>query len=234
LIFTNNKQPGVGWKLKHWNGLILVALLSVVAGPAAAAPKYFEDCVAPESTVYLRIESCTFSLKVDALDGDYDNAAKDCGRRLAVLLRDSACTGLQWRIAMMQGNFAAAVGYADTMIEAHIDQYRLFRGAAHYADGDLLKAAADFAGYTEVAPGDPYGWLWLYLAEKKLGKDAEANYYLGELAFIAGDPAREALFRSSVAAGRAEIEPTMSLPVYKSDDDLELAMANAALHGKGL
>jgi lipoprotein NlpI len=146
-----------------------------------------------------------------------------------------------------------------------------------------LKAAADFAGYTEVAPGDPYGWLWLYLAEKKLGKDeasklkelaarrdawpamiirhvaglasaeevlasvdvpdpklkrlrlAEANYYLGELAFIAGNPARaETLFRSSLAVGRAEIEATMSLPVYKSDDDLELALANAALHGKGL
>ncbi len=221
--------------------------------------------------------------QVNFLMGDYDGAAADCGRRLEILNLDTACTGLQWRIAMMKGNFAAAVGYADTMVASHIDQYRLFRGVAHYADGDLMKAAADFTDYTEAAPGDPYGWLWLYLADRKLGKDdapklkeiaarrdawpamiirhiaglakaedvlaavdvpdaklkrlrlAEANYYLGELAALAGEPVRaEALYKSSLAAGRAEIEPARLLPVYKSDDDLELALANAALHGKGL
>jgi tetratricopeptide (TPR) repeat protein len=221
--------------------------------------------------------------QVDFLMGDYDGAAADCGRRLEILNQDTACTGLQWRVAMMKGNFAAAVGYADTMVESHIDQYRLFRGVARYADGDVTTAAADFAGYTEAVPGDPYGWLWHYLADRKLGKDdaaklkeiaarrdawpaaiirhiaglataeevlaaadvpdaklkrlrlAEANYYLGELAALAGDPVRaEALFKSSLAAGRAEIEPAQLLPVYKSDDDLELALANAALNGKGL
>ena len=215
--------------------------------------------------------------------GDFEKASADCRQRLEMLGQDAACTGLQWRIAMMKGNFAEAIGYADTMMAGHAEQYRLFRGAAHYADGDLMKAVAYFVDYTRAAPGDPYGWLWLYLADRKLGKDdaakmtelaarrdawpaivirhiagkasaeevlasidvpdpklsqlrlAEANYYLGELAALAGDSARaEVLFRSSLAAGAVKIDDETRLPVYKSDDDLERALANAALHGKGL
>lgn len=215
--------------------------------------------------------------------GNYAKASADCRQRLERLGRDAGCIGLQWRIAMAQGNFAEAVGYADTMLGAPAEQYRLFRGTAHYADGDLIKAAADFADYTKSTPGDPYGWLWLYLTDRKLGKDdaakmtevaarrdawpailirhiagmasaddvmasidvpdpklkqlrlAEANYYLGELATLAGDSAgAEVLFRASLAAGRVKIDDETRLPVYKSDDDLELALANAALNGKGL
>jgi lipoprotein NlpI len=184
---------------------------------------------------------------------------------------------------MAQGNFAEAVGHADTLLADGAEQYRLFRGTARYADGDLMKAAADFADYTRAAPGDPYGWLWLYLADRKLGKDdaaklaevaarrdawpaiiirhiagtasaedvlaaadipdpklkqlrlAEANFYLGELAILAGDAAgAEARFKASLAAGRVRLDDESKLPVYKSDDDLELALANAALNGKGL
>lgn len=217
------------------------------------------------------------------LTGDYKQATTDCDRYRSIVPQQTYCTALSWRIAMMAGDFNAAVGYADAMIGANAVQYILFRGVARYANGDLMKAAADFAGYTEAAPGDPYGWLWLYLADRRLGRDdvpklkemaarrdawpaiiirhiaglasaedvlastdvpdpklktlrlAEANYYLGELAALSGDAARaEALFRSSIAAGRAEFESAKSVPVYKSDDDLELALANAALHSKGL
>lgn len=217
------------------------------------------------------------------LSGDYKRAAEDCERRRTIMTQDSACPDLQWRIAMMAGNFNAAVGYADTMVSAQAKQFLLYRGVAHFAAGDLMKAAGDFENYTEVAPGDPYGWLWLYLTDRELGKDdapklkdiaarrdawpeiiirhiagtasaedvlasvevpdekikqlrlAEANFYLGELASLSGDaPRAEAMFRSVVAAGRVEVDPSHFLPVYKSDNDLELSLANAALHGKGL
>lgn len=52
----------------HWP--IGIIMLGLAAGPAAAAPRFYDDCVAPESTVFLRIESCTFSLKVEALDDE--------------------------------------------------------------------------------------------------------------------------------------------------------------------
>jgi tetratricopeptide (TPR) repeat protein len=214
---------------------------------------------------------------------DFRKAEADCQHRLELWPQDTACPGLQWRIAMMAGNYNAAAGHADTMIHARVQEYLLYRGAARFADGDLTKAAADFASYTQAVPNDPYGWLWLYLADRKLGKDdaadlkplaarrdawptmvirhivgaataeevlastdvpdpkikrqrqAEANYYLGELASLAGDPVRAGeLFRASLAAGRAKIDRAQFLPVYKFDDDLELALANAALHGKGL
>lgn len=57
--------------VRYGLGLVGAALLGLAAAtPARAAPKYLDDCVAPESTVYLRIESCTFSLKVDQLDDE--------------------------------------------------------------------------------------------------------------------------------------------------------------------
>jgi tetratricopeptide (TPR) repeat protein len=47
---------------------LLAAGFLSIACPAAAAPRYLDDCVAPESSTYFRIESCTFSLQADSLD----------------------------------------------------------------------------------------------------------------------------------------------------------------------
>ena len=56
-----------------------------------------------------------------------------------------------------------------------------------------------------------------------------------QLMALAGDTTQaEVKFRASLAAGPAKTEPGRFLPLYKFDDELELAMANAALHGKGL
>jgi lipoprotein NlpI len=48
--------------------LLAAGFIGFSAAPASAAPRYLDDCLAAESTTYLRIESCTFSLQVDNLD----------------------------------------------------------------------------------------------------------------------------------------------------------------------
>jgi lipoprotein NlpI len=182
---------------------------------------------------------------------------------------------------MMLGNFDAARQDAAALVGSHFLQYRLYGAAAQFASGDFSGAAAEFAAYTQVLPDDPHGWLWLYLADRALGKDdtaklkdlaqsgktwptpiiryaageasaeavaaaveahdatvqrlesAEAAFYMGEIALLGGDKAKAAqLFESCLKIGHAAVGSDNVVPLYKGDDDLELAMANAALRGK--
>jgi len=68
LIFIDSCQHQLGGVALR-NLLLLAAVLpAFMAAPAMAVPRYFDDCVAAESTIFLRIESCTFSLQADGLD----------------------------------------------------------------------------------------------------------------------------------------------------------------------
>jgi lipoprotein NlpI len=222
--------------------------------------------------------------RVDFLRGDYQSALDDSKQCLALQPDQAPCIEIELRGAMMLGKFDAAAGSATTLAATwHRDGYLLYRGAARFASDDLSTAQADFTFYTAAVPQDPYGWLWLYLANRALGKEdstklkelarrrdawptmiirymvgeasaadvmasvdvpdpaikwmrtAEANYYLGQLAAMDGEAAKAAaLFQACLDIGHAEVDMTKPIVVYKDDDDLELALANAALHGKGL
>jgi tetratricopeptide (TPR) repeat protein len=52
--------------MRRW--LAALGFMMAAAGRAEAAPRYLDDCLAEDSTKYLRMESCTFSLKADDLD----------------------------------------------------------------------------------------------------------------------------------------------------------------------
>jgi tetratricopeptide (TPR) repeat protein len=221
--------------------------------------------------------------RVELLRGDYTAAASDCDQRQARFPHDAACADLGWHIAMLAGKFETAAGKASTLVDRRQPVGLFYRGAANFGAGKLAEAAQDFEQYTSAAPDDPYGWLWLYLIDRALGKDAadrirpmaakrdawpnivlrhvvglasaddvlaaadvpddqvkrqrvaEANYYLGALAALDGHPDDAAkLYTISVDAGRAALDSRKTQLVYKADDDLERALANAALHGKGL
>ena len=214
--------------------------------------------------------------------GRYNAAMADCDRVIALVHRDVGCWHLQMEDAMALGDFKAAVNYATTLIDDGEQDYLLYRGAARFATGDLAGAESDFVGFTEAQPEIPYGWVWLHLAERGLGKDdsaklaemarrreawphmviryaagqvtaeqllastdvpdpdlkrqrrAEAEFYMGELAALAGDTAAaKDHFKRALAIGRAQFDLTKNIVVYKPDDDLELAVARAALHDQG-
>lgn len=107
--------------------------------------------------------------------GDYQSSLDDCGKVLAFWPDNALCLALQWRANVILGNFDAARSNADALIATHLKQYRLYRGAEQYAAGDFASAAAEFGAYTQDTPDDAYGWLWLYLADRALGKDDAAG-----------------------------------------------------------
>jgi tetratricopeptide (TPR) repeat protein len=103
--------------------------------------------------------------------GDFKRAMADCQRNLDLQPQGASTLFLQWRISVMAGDYEAAVAQADSVIALGVTPYRLNRGAAEYASGATLRAAADFERLTQQFPEIPYGWLWLYLADRKLGRD---------------------------------------------------------------
>jgi len=214
--------------------------------------------------------------------GYYQLAATDCRRREEIG-PDHACAGFLWHAAMLLQDFEAAAAAGTLLSDNGDNGGKFLRGLARFAQGRLTEAAADFAAYNSASPDDQYGWLWLYLADRKLGKDdaerlkpiaarrdawpnillrhvvgqvsaeevsaaadvpdpdvkrlreAEADFYLGELAALdgrKGDAAK--LWQAGLAMGRTVLNGTKATMVYKMENDLELSLAQAMLHDSAL
>lgn len=105
------------------------------------------------------------------LKGDYTSAAADCDLREKISPEGGSCMMLDWHISMLTGKFEAAAGSASALIDAHASVGLLYRGGAEFGAGKMTEAARDFEQYVAAVPDDPYGWLWLYLADRNLGKN---------------------------------------------------------------
>lgn len=69
----------------------------------------------------------------------------------------------------------------------------------------------------------------------KQQRRAEANFYLGEMAALNGQAEEaDAYYRAAVAIGEVTIPERNQIPLYKSDNDIEIALAKAALRGHAL
>jgi len=217
---------------------------------------------------------------VRLLSGAYRPAFEDFQTCLSLKPENTVCQLYGMQAAFLIGDFAAAARLAQALPADYFHNAPLYSGLAKFAAGDLAVAESEIKTYTKTMPDDPYGWLWLTLVERRLGKDApselkgvvarrdawpmpvlrhlaglasaeavlaaadvpdpdirtqriaEANYYLGELAAIAGDTAKsKAYMAASVAAGYADIDPLKFVLVYKSNDAVELSLATASLKG---
>jgi tetratricopeptide (TPR) repeat protein len=171
----------MGWELHCCKGLIFGALISVLAGPAMAAPKYFEDCVAPESTVYLRIESCTFSLRTDGLnDGQRvqallnrakgyaaqfwpNQASADLGEAKRLAPDDPAVSAaladLSHFIGGKQGR--AIAGYKEVMQQSGEDSTTLLKLGVSYIMADRFDLAQQtFDKVLQIDPDNVEALAW--------------------------------------------------------------------------
>jgi len=213
-------------------------------------------------------------------NGAYHQAFDDFRRCLSLQRDNSVCKVLGMQAAFLTGDFAAAAQLADSLPPKFFGNAPLHSGLAKFARGDLAAAEAAVKTYTKMMPDDPYGWLWLTIIQRRLGKDAppelkdiamrhdvwpmpilrhmlgsasaetvlaaadvpdadirkqrtaEANYYLGELAAMAGDEVKSKVYmKESVAIGYAEIDPLNFIPVHKDNDAVEVGLAAATLRG---
>jgi lipoprotein NlpI len=92
----------------------------------------------------------------------------------AVAARPNAAQGYVSRgnALSRHGQHAAAIADLDKAVELAPEQswVRYRRGHAHWSAGDFAKAATDFAANTRAEPAVLYNWLWLMVAQGRLGK----------------------------------------------------------------
>jgi lipoprotein NlpI len=210
------------------------------------------------------------------------NAAReDCQYALTLAPRHTPCILIGLRASFMLGDFGPAAEFAKQLQPEFFSSAPLYHGVAILGSGQTETAAAELHAYAAAEPNDPYGWLWLYLVDRRLGKEgpaaikdlsvrrdawptpifryiagaatadevlaaadvpdpdirnqriAEANFYLGELAALAGDDEKSFAYKkAALAIGYAEIDPLDHIPVYDDNNALELGMAMARPGGE--
>lgn len=107
--------------------------------------------------------------------GSYEAAFKDCGHALTLWSDDTGCKLVALRSAFLVGDFAAAARFADDLPVEFFRNAPLYRGVAEFASGDIGAAATTLGVYTAAEPDDLYGWLWLHLINRRMGREAPAE-----------------------------------------------------------
>jgi cytochrome c-type biogenesis protein CcmH/NrfG len=179
-----------GYELQYRVGLVGIALLSLMATPAIAAPKYFEDCVAAESTTYLRIESCTFSLQADTLDDKQrvevllnrakgyaaqfwpENASADLAEAKRLAPDDPAVTAAFADLSHFIGgrDDVAIAAYKEILQKNGDDPKTLMKLAMSYVTNrDFARARPVFDKVLELEPDnvDALSWRSTYYTQDK-------------------------------------------------------------------
>lgn len=110
--------------------------------------------------------------------GKYALARADCEFAIARDPSLTVCTGYIARSLMLEGKTEAAIGrlsemasVADVPAAARDPLVLLSRGALRYSQGAYGAANEDFASAIAQDPMSPYGYLWKYLAGRRLGVD---------------------------------------------------------------
>ena len=178
---------------------LLAGLLGIAAHPAIAAPRYFDDCVAPDSTTFLRIESCTFSLAADGLD--------DKQRVQALLSRSKGYAAQFW-----PDQASADLAEAKRLAPHDPDVSAALADVSHFIGGKQDRA---IAGYKEVL-------------QKDGGADPTTLIKLGMSYVMANkfDLARQT-FDQAVKADPDNVEAlTWRSSTYAHDKQYDLALAD--------
>jgi tetratricopeptide (TPR) repeat protein len=177
---------------------LLAGLLGIAAHPAIAAPRYLDDCVAPDSTTYLRIESCTFSLAADGLDDK---------QRVQALLSRAKGYAAQFWADLASADLAEAKRLApdDPAVSAALAD------VAHFIGGKQDRAIAGYKEVLQQGTADPATLI-------KLGMSyVMANKF---------DLARQT-FDKAVAADPDNVEALIwRSSTYAHDKQYDLALAD--------
>lgn len=98
-------------------------------------------------------------------------ALDDCRYALTLAPDHTPCILVALRAAFILGDFGAAVDSADRLPARYFPAVPLYRNVALVGLGRVDEAASGLRAYTVAEPNDPYGWLWLYLVDRRLGKE---------------------------------------------------------------
>jgi tetratricopeptide (TPR) repeat protein len=113
--------------------------------------------------------------KLELRMGSYRAAYDDYQRCVALEPSHSWCQRGVMQSAFLVGDFATAARFAEGLEQPFYSNAPLHAGVAKFAGGDLGAAAAAIGAYAKAQPGDPYGWLWLALVNRRQGREVPAE-----------------------------------------------------------
>jgi tetratricopeptide (TPR) repeat protein len=107
---------------------------------------------------------------VELRTGATKAALEDCQYALSIVSDHTPCILISLHAAFMRGDFGAAAGFASQLPANFFPSAPLYHGVAVLGGGKVEAADAELRTYTVAEPNDPYGWLWLYLVDRRLGR----------------------------------------------------------------
>ncbi len=107
---------------------------------------------------------------------NYDGAIQDYSAVLGLEPNDAEAYYNRGVNYGAKGDYGRAIGDYDAALRLKSDHAAALgnRGYAHFFHGDFTAAADDFRRAVAAKPTDPYPAIWLYLANRRAGGDADA------------------------------------------------------------